>query len=328
MYISKWGEEIVIDHNTGNDYLEVIMAGITHPNPTYRIIHNVSKEFPYDYYVFEYVVKGVGYIETPEERYTVSEGDFYFLNKSRYHIYYADRDDPYEKIFVVLNGSFVDFLVSKYLSNDSVYIKKCNLKSLMTYMIQLLSQDAPISYDKLAVAVLCLFQQVFPSPYRTKPSTKRIPEMIKNYIDSHINEKVTLEDISNNLYISKSHIERAFKKEYGQTPLVYCANQKIEHVASMLVTTDYSLSHIAQQFGFTDVKYMSKSFKKIKGQTPMEYRRDKLAKIQISKPPHSMVLKNNKRKFTVKRRESIEKADDAKNQNHEQVCCKPDLSEK
>ena len=107
--------------------------------------------------------------------------------------------------------------------------------------------------------------------------------MIRNYIDTHISEKITLEDISNALYISKSHIERAFKNEYHQTPLAYCANQKIAQVASMLVTTDYSLSQIAQQLGFTDVKYMSKSFKKIKGKTPMEYKRDKLAQSQLAK---------------------------------------------
>lgn len=283
MYISKWGEEIVIDNSLSNDYFEVILAGITHPNPSYRIIHNVSKQFTYDYYVFEYVVSGTGYIETPEAKYTVKGGDFYFLNKSRYHIYYADPSDPYEKMFIVLKGSFVDFLVSNHLSNDSVYIKKCNLNILMTHIINLLRREGPINYDKLAVAVLELFQEAFPSPYRSKPSTNRVPEMIKNYIDTHITEKITLEDISRNLYISKSHIERAFKQEYGQTPLAYCANQKISQVASMLVTTDYSLSQIAQHLGFSDVKYMSKSFKKIKGKTPLEYKRNKLEQSKISK---------------------------------------------
>ena len=107
--------------------------------------------------------------------------------------------------------------------------------------------------------------------------------MIKNYIDTHITEKITLESISNNLYISKSHIERAFKQEYGQTPLAYCAEQKITQVASMLVTTNYSLSQIASQLGFADVKYMSKSFKKIKGQTPTEYKRARLAQNKIMK---------------------------------------------
>ena len=277
MYISPWGEEIVAHNGLGNDYLEVVMAGITHPNPTYRIMHNISNQYPYDYYVFEYVVKGVGHIETPEEKYTVKEGDFYFLNKLRYHIYYADPDDPYEKIFLVLKGSFVDFLVSSYHLMDGVYIKKVNLNNLMMHVINLLNRDGPINYDRVAVSVLEIFQQVFPSPYQNNLTSKRLPEMIKNYIDTHITEKITLEDISNNLYISKSHIERAFKKEYGQTPLAYCAHQKIVRVASMLVTTDYSLSQIAQQLGFSDVKYMSKSFKKIKGKTPMQYKREKLS---------------------------------------------------
>lgn len=280
MYISKWGEEIVIHNTLGNDYLEVVMAGITHPNPNYRIMHNISKEFPYDYYVFEYVVKGTGYIETPEEKYTVSEGDFYFLNKLRYHIYYSDPDHPYEKIFIVLKGSFVDFLVSNYLSNDSVYIKKCNLSGLMMHIINYLNREGPINYDKLAISVLELFQQVFPAPYRNKPSSNRIPEMVKNYIDTHVTERITLDDISNSLYISKSHIERAFKKEYNQTPIAYWANQRIMQVASMLVTTNYSLAEISQLLGFSDVKYMSKSFKKIKGKTPVEYRAEKLSKLK------------------------------------------------
>ncbi len=299
MYISKWGEDIVIDNNLGNNYLEIIMAGITHPNPTYRIMHNISHEFPYDYYVFEYVVKGVGYIETSDEKYTVTAGDFYFLNRNRYHIYYADQDEPYEKIFIVLYGSFVDFLVSKHLSNESVYIAKCDLEDLMNRIIRLLSKNGPIDYDKLAVSVLELFQQAFPSPYRSRPCAKRIPEVIKNYIDTHINEKITLDDISDSLYISKSHIERAFKKEYGQTPLAYCSNQKIEHVASMLVTTDYSLSQIAQQFGFADVKYLSKCFKRIKGQTPMEYKRT--IRSGASNPGQSQLpTRSGKTRFTVK----------------------------
>ena len=276
MYISNWGEEIVVHNAISNDYLEVIMAGVTHPNPTYRIIHNVSNQFPYDYYVFEYVVKGKGYIETPEEKYTVEAGDFYFLNKLCYHIYYSDPDEPYEKIFLVLKGSFVDFLVSGYRLSNSVYVKKCNLDGLMTQIINHLSREGPINYDRLSVWVLEIFQQLFPPPYQSKTNTNFIPEMIKNYIDAHINEKITLDDISNNLYISKSHIERTFKEEYNQTPMAYCANQKISQVASMLVTTNYSISHIAQQFGYSDVKYMAKTFKKIKGKTPMEYRRDKL----------------------------------------------------
>ena len=54
---------------------------------------------------------------------------------------------------------------------------------------------------------------------------------------------------------------------------------------------------------------MSKSFKKIKGQTPMEYRRDKLAKIRIAGHPHNMTLTNNKHNFTAKRRKPTGKTE-------------------
>ena len=110
--------------------------------------------------------------------------------------------------------------------------------------------------------------------WNTVLSTLRI--IMNSYDDPHL----TLETIASSLYISKSHIERAFKKEYGQTPIAYWASQRIMQVASMLETTNYSLSEIAQMLGFSDVKYMSKSFKKIKGKTPTEYRRDKLSKLK------------------------------------------------
>ena len=280
MHISTWGEEIIIRNTLSNDYLEVILAGITYPNPAYRIAHNISKQFPYDYYVFEYVVKGVGYIETPEEKFTVTEGDFYFLNKLCHHIYYSDPENPYEKIFIVLKGSFVDSLVSNYHLNESVYVKKCKLHSFMLNILDILKKESVINYDLLAVKVLLLFQQVFPAPYRRTQAPHRVAELVKNYIDNHITEKITLEDISKELFISKSHIERAFKNAYNQPPLAYCMNEKVIHVASMLITTNYSLTQIAQHLGFTDVKYMSRIFKKIKGRTPMQYKKEKLAQIK------------------------------------------------
>ena len=57
-------------------------------------------------------------------------------------------------------------------------------------------------------------------------------------------------------------------------------NEKVIHVASMLITTNYSLTQIAQHLGFNDVKYMSRIFKKIKGRTPMQYKKEKLAQIK------------------------------------------------
>lgn len=278
MFINALDEEIVIGKTIENDFLQVIMAGITHPNPNYRIVHNVSNQFPYDYYVFEYVVSGKGYIETPDQKYTVSAGDFYFLNKLCYHIYYPDPKTPYEKVFLVLKGNFVDSLVANYHLNDSVYIKSCNVEGNIMSVINMLNRDAPINYDMLSLKILELFQRVFPSPYQKKQASSQLAETIKNYIDSRVTQKISLDIISSDLHISKSHIERVFKEAYNQPPIDYAINTKIVHAASMLVTTSYSIIQISQRLGFSDEKYMSKCFKKIKGLTPKQYRKEKKAK--------------------------------------------------
>ena len=106
METNRWGEDIISKTIYYNDVLEIYTAGITNPNPDYRIMHNICpEEMHFDYYVFEYVLSGVGYIETPEKTYTVSEGDMYFLNKLRYHDYYPDKKNPFKKEFVVVRGA-------------------------------------------------------------------------------------------------------------------------------------------------------------------------------------------------------------------------------
>ena len=61
-------------HNTLDSVIEGILGKAVDVLITLLLNDNTD----YDYYVFEYVVKGVGHIETPEEKYTVTEGDFYF----------------------------------------------------------------------------------------------------------------------------------------------------------------------------------------------------------------------------------------------------------
>ena len=54
MYINSKNEEIIYNSIETNDFLTIIMAGITNPDPTYHIIHNINKHFFYDNYIFSF----------------------------------------------------------------------------------------------------------------------------------------------------------------------------------------------------------------------------------------------------------------------------------
>ena len=275
MYINANNEKIIYNSIDKNDFLSISMAGITNPNPNYHIIHNINKSFFYDYYVFEYVISGKGYIEFENnQRIEVKAGDFYFLNKLCKHIYYSDKDNPYQKIFIVAKGSFIDSLIRSFEINESVLVVQTNVIDIIeTIHMELLKEN--IDYKIISHNILDLFHAFDKKIYNSNNQSMKLPDMIRKYLDTSLTHKVTLEKISEELNVSKSHIERVFKERFNTTPLNYFMKQKTKYACALLVNTTYSINTIAEQTGFADSKYMAKCIKKETGMTPLQYRKFK-----------------------------------------------------
>ena len=279
MYFNQRGEKIIHHSTLLNPFLDIKLAGITYPNPNYRIIHNISHEFAYDYYIFEYVVSGKGYIETENTKITVQAGDFYFLNRLSKHIYYSDPDEPYEKIFIVFKGRFVDALVRAYQIHNSFILKRFDAHELMTELLDILSTKPEFSYDDLSVKILQLFQIICKIDSSTSLSANNYAEMVKNYLDSNLTNRISIEMICRDCHISSSHLERVFTEAYEISPLKYFAKAKAQYAAFLLLNTNYSLSEISEFLSYSDTKYMSRCFKKWMGVSPNTYRKTKRATI-------------------------------------------------
>ena len=76
--------------------LNIELMGITYADTSYHI----SRRSQWDMYVFEYVVSGVGYINCNQKKYTVKSGDAYIIKSFTEHEYYADKQEPYQKIWI------------------------------------------------------------------------------------------------------------------------------------------------------------------------------------------------------------------------------------
>ena len=74
------------------------------------------------------------------------------------------------------------------------------------------------------------------------------------------------------LNINASYLSSLFKKETGFTLTEYVNSQRIQHAVFLLNSTDLQIQTIAQHCGYTDICYFTKTFKKIIGKTPTEYR--------------------------------------------------------
>ncbi|WP_028979747.1 AraC family transcriptional regulator [Sporocytophaga myxococcoides] len=107
------------------------------------------------------------------------------------------------------------------------------------------------------------------------PTSSKDSVSLLNYIHENIYspEKLRAETIADQFNISVTYISEYFKKHTGESLQQYIIHYKIKLVETRLLYTPMRLSEICDEFGFTDLSHMNKTFKKYKGVSPTEYRK-------------------------------------------------------
>ena len=91
-------------------------------------------------------------------------------------------------------------------------------------------------------------------------------------IQTHLYEDLNLEDLAFLTRLSLSSFKRKFTQIYGTSPNKYIISKRLEKAQLLLRTTDFMVSEIAYDCGFSDVGYFGKTFKKYYNYSPSEFR--------------------------------------------------------
>ena len=94
----------------------------------------------------------------------------------------------------------------------------------------------------------------------------------KEYIYSHVKERITVEDLADVLGVSASYLSRLFKKETGDSVSTYIRRQKIEMAKNLLQYSEYSMIEIANRLSFSSQSHFIQQFRESVGMTPKKYR--------------------------------------------------------
>ena len=94
-----------------------------------------------------------------------------------------------------------------------------------------------------------------------------------NYIKSNCAEKLSLDSLAREVYLSKSYLSSIFKKETGMSLTAYITKVRVEKSKKLLLENSASLSLISGQCGFKDQSYFTKVFKKETGVSPRRFRK-------------------------------------------------------
>ena len=95
------------------------------------------------------------------------------------------------------------------------------------------------------------------------------------YIELHLSQPITAEELSSLSNISKAHFSEVFRKETGCTVKEYIMINRCKRAAELLENGHLQIQEISRYVGYEDNNYFVKKFKKVMGMTPREYRRMK-----------------------------------------------------
>ena len=100
-------------------------------------------------------------------------------------------------------------------------------------------------------------------------------EMVKRaqaYIESKLDEKISVEHLSSRFAVGRRNFDRRFIKATGNTPVEYSQRVKIESAKKSLETTRKTVNEVMYEVGYSDVKAFREVFRKITGMSPLEYK--------------------------------------------------------
>ncbi len=98
------------------------------------------------------------------------------------------------------------------------------------------------------------------------------------YMQSNMSKPITVEELAESIYVSKSYLSRYFKQKTGMSLIEYLRLIRINAAKRLLVSTDNSIEEISSVIGYNSSKYFCRAFKTCTNMSPSEYRKSEIQK--------------------------------------------------
>lgn len=257
------------EENEGFDIPIIVECfGITNPDSNYHVKRKDRPNF-----IIEYIVEGEGEVIVNDKKFKVKQGDSYFLFPYTNQEYYADKNHPFKKYWINFHGEVIENVIKAIGIYGVNYYSNTNLENefLSLFSIDndnLLAKDIAFSVFPIIMNMILKMEGCHFDKSRYIPQKITQAEQLITQFDNDL----TINEVCNELGVSKSYLDREFKKYYKTTMISYKNNKRIDLACAHLINSDLSINEIASKLNFKDMYRFSHMFKKIKGISPLKYR--------------------------------------------------------
>lgn len=262
-------------------------------NPTFLYFLKVTRttDSPrydsHDYAEIVFVLSGQGKYHVGDKIYDTSEGDIILINQGvKHQSICCDPGNPTTEASIGFCDIALDGLGVNEMPIPEGGPVVCTQGELRQKLFKIYaSVDAENAVYRVGksfmlksylmqVLLLLLREQAEPVEIKTGYSFKSvnkkyIVEKILEYFEDHYAEKISLDQIADNMYLSTVYISKIFKSETGNTPIRHLIDIRLEKAKELLENGwEGSIQEVAFRVGYEDVYHFSKMFKKKYGVSP------------------------------------------------------------
>lgn len=254
-----------------------------------RDLNHVSLHH-HDFYECYYFVSGeVTYI-IEGKAYHLVPGDIILINTKELHQPIINNHKiPYERLVLWINKAYLVGLCTEsadlkrcFEDEDRKNVLKVNLEIQQTLYSTLLKLIDLMNYNGMGkdllyrayitefLITLNNFMFYAKDKMITGIEPNNLTENIIQYINTHLDESILIDDLAEKFYLSKFHLLREFKKQSGTTIHKYILQKRLIH-AKELILEGLPIIQVYEQCGFGDYSNFFRAFKNEYGITPKEF---------------------------------------------------------
>lgn len=195
------------------------------------------------------------------------------------YVYYGNEQT--EVYWVHFTGSNVKNILRSYGITDDMRViptgTALEYSRIFKQMIQELQRCQPDYEELLAMLLRQIFIMINRQLKKERASKNDYldteMEMALEYFNENYNKEISVEDYAAGRGMSVSWFIRSFKQYANTTPMQYIVSLRITNAQMLLETTSYNVTEIGNFVGYDNPLYFSRIFKKQKGVSPSEYRK-------------------------------------------------------
>lgn len=274
-YYKKEGLKFIANVIRETNDLYLVHCGHQACVPGYTYQHKTMQNFH-----LHFVLEGKGVFRTDKKEYQLSKNDIFLLLPGTSFYYAADKQEPWEYIWIAFNGEIAMRSLSMMgLSYERPTIRsEVPVRNYLPYITRLLSyHELSRSNDLMRVGILYeILAELMAAQNKTPKKDYNYPKeayyrYALKYMDAKYTE-VTVKDVADHIGITSRYLANIFKEMSSVSPKKYITDKRMKQAEHLIIHSDMQVQEIADLVGYTDPLAFSKIYRSYFGKSPLKHR--------------------------------------------------------